>query len=408
MAAVHGAGRRAIAKALVVAEVALSLVLLAGAGLLMRSVAQFAAAPLTSQAGRLITMKISLPGKAYANDDRKIRFYTNLTDSLRALPDFRQAVLSTGIPVWGGQGLNVLEVQGHSPPAPGASPYDTGVMSVSMDYFAVAGPALERGRPFDSRDREDSERVAIVNDALVAKYFLHENPLGRHIRVRDEKAANPWLTVVGVVANQKTATVYQEMAWVERPALYRPFRQEPSAHANLLINTNQPAARVGAIVQRETARLDPSVAVDDVQTMQHLLDRFILAYPRFRTALLGGFAAIALLLAAVGLYGVLAQLVSQRTQEIAVRIALGARSSDVLAAIVKEGMLLVFAGLVLGLGGVWLLTRFLAALLYGVRAMDPLILIGVCGVLTAASLLATYIPARRAASVDPMVALRYE
>jgi putative ABC transport system permease protein len=246
--------------------------------------------------------------------------------------------------------------------------------------------------------------VAIVNQSLVKEYFAGENPLGQHIRLLDESGANPWLTIVGVVANQKSVTVYREMAWVERPTLYRPFRQQPAAGMNLMAASNLSAARVGDIVQRQTARLDPSVAVDEVQTMEHLLDRHILAYPQ----LLGAFAALALLLAAVGLYGVLAQLVAQRTQEIGVRMALGARTTDVLAATMKEGMLLVGAGVALGLGGAWLLTRFLAALLYGVQATDPLILAGVSGILILASLLAIYIPARRAAGVDPMVALRYE
>jgi putative ABC transport system permease protein len=407
-AGTHGAGRRAVAKGLLVAEVALSLVLLVGAGLLMRSVARFEAAPFTSQAERLITMTLSLPAKAYATNDQKIRFYTQLIDGLRALPALRQPVLATRIPVWGGDGLSVLEVEGRPAPSPGRAPHDTGVLAISPEYFAVVGPALEEGRPFDSRDSERSQPVAIVNQSLVKEYFAGENPLGQHIRLLDESGANPWLTIVGVVANQKSVTVYREMAWVERPTLYRPFRQQPAAGMNLMAASNLSAARVGDIVQRQTARLDPSVAVDEVQTMEHLLDRHILAYPHFRAQLLGAFAALALLLAAVGLYGVLAQLVAQRTQEIGVRMALGARTTDVLAATMKEGMLLVGAGVALGLGGAWLLTRFLAALLYGVQAMDPLILAGVSGILILASLLAIYIPARRAAGVDPMVALRYE
>jgi len=167
-------------------------------------------------------------------------------------------------------------------------------------------------------------------------------------------------------------------------------------------------ARLGDLVEKLVSGIDPSVPVGDVRTMQQILDKEFLAYPRFRAVLLGGFAALALLLAAVGLYGVLAQLVAQRTREIGVRMALGARSNDVLAAIIREGMLLVGTGVVFGLGASWLLTRFLAALLYGVEAMDPLILAGVSAVLILVALLATYIPARRAASVDPMVALRYE
>jgi putative ABC transport system permease protein len=211
-----------------------------------------------------------------------------------------------------------------------------------------------------------------------------------------------------VIANEKRSTVYQEMSWVETPTVYRPITQQAPSSAHLLIRTMASDTRLGDLVQKLVSGIDPSVPVADVRTMQQILDKEFLAYPRFRALLLGGFAALALLLAAVGLYGVLAQLVAQRTQEIGVRMALGARSTDVLAAIVKEGMLLVGAGVIFGLGATWLLTRFLAALLYGVEAMDPLILAGVSAVLILASLLAIYIPARRAASVDPMVALRYE
>jgi predicted permease len=406
--ATQTAGRRALAKALVVAEIALSLVLLVGAGLLIRSVAQFASAPLTPGAECLITMTVSLPSKSYSTNDQKIRFFTQLIDSLRSLPDVRQALLTTAIPLWGGQGLNVLEVEGHPATSPGAALHDTGVASISPEYLAVVGPSLERGRPFDSRDGEQSQLVAIVNDALMKKYFTNEDPLGRHIRLFEEGVANPWLTIVGIAANQKHRTVYQEMAWAETPMFYRPFRQEPAASVNLMISSRQPAARVGAAVQSQAARIDPSVPVGDVQTMQHLLDRQFLAYPRFRTALFGGFAALALLLAVVGLYGVLAQLVAQRTQEIGVRMALGARTTDVLRAMVTEGMLLVMAGVGLGLFATWFLTRSLAALLYGVKPADPLTLIGVCSVLILAALCATYIPARRAARVDPMAALRCE
>ncbi len=407
-AATYGIGRRALAKALVLVEVALCLVLLTGAGLLMRSVARFASAPLTAGAERLMAMTLNLPKKSYESDDQKIHFFTQLADSLHSLPELGQAALSTRPPLWGGDGMHVIEVEGRPAPAPGMAVHDTGVMAISPGYFAVVGPALQEGRPFDSRDGEHSQPVAIVDQALVEKYFLDENPLGRHIRLFDESGKNPWLTIVGVAANQKHGTVYREMAWDESPTLYRPFRQRPAGHVNLMVSSNQPASRVGNIVQRQAARLDPSVAVDDAQTMQQLLDHQFLAYPRFRAQLLGTFAGLALLLAAVGLYGVLAQLVAQRTKEIGVRMALGARSTDVLAAMLREGMLLAGAGVVFGLGAAWLLTRFLTALLYGVQATDPLILAGVSAVLLLVSLLAVYVPARRASSVDPMVALRYE
>lgn len=405
--ATQGGGRRALAKALVVGEVALSLVLLVGAGLLIRSVAQFASAPLERGAERLITMKVSLPPKTYSTNEKKVQFYTQLMERLHSLADVSQAELATSVPLWG-SGMDVLEVQGHATPAPGAALHDTGRVSISPKYFNLVGPPIEKGRPFDSQDAQKSLQVAIVNDALVKKYFANENPLGRQIRLSEEGGGNPWLTIVGVVANQKHGTVYREMAWDESPILYQPFDQNPADSVNLMIRSRETAAGVGTLVQNQMARLDPSVPVSDIQTLQHLLDHQFLAYPRFRTALLSGFAVLALLLAVIGLYGVLAQLVAQRTQEIGVRMALGARTTDVLAAMMREGMLLVAAGIALGLLGAWLATRSLGALLYGVKAMDPVTIIGVSLVLMLAALCATYIPARRAAGVDPMVALRNE
>jgi len=195
---------------------------------------------------------------------------------------------------------------------------------------------------------------------------------------------------------------------VETPTVYRAITQDAPRSAHLLIRTAESDRRLGDVVRTSVAAIDPSVPVDDVRTMQQVLDKEYLAYPRFRAVVLGGFAAFALLLAVVGLYGVLAQLVARRTPEIGVRMALGARASDVLAAILKEGVVLVGAGVALGLGAAWVLMRFLAALLFGVQAVDPWILAGVSGVLMAASALAIYIPGRRAAGVDPMVALRCE
>jgi putative ABC transport system permease protein len=404
--ATQGGGRRAVAKALVVGEVALSLVLLVGAGLLVRSFASFASAPFRPGTEQLIMMTVHLPAKTYSTSDEKLRFYTQLVDNLRSLADTHQVLLTTNNPLWGGAD-GVLEVQGRPGPTPGAAPHDTDNASISPDYFSVVGPSLERGRPFDARDNERSQPVAIVNEALAKKYFPHEDPLGRHIRLLSEASTSPWLTIVGVVANQKSHTVYQEMAWLENPIVYRPFRQDPFASMKLLIRSHQSAERVGALVQNQTVRLDPSVPVTDIQTLQHFLHRFLI-YPRFRTALLGGFASLALLLAVIGLYGVLAQLVAQRTQEIGVRMALGARTTDILAAIMREGMLLVVAGVGLGVFAAWSITNSLAALLYGVKATDPLTLIGVSTVLILAALWATYVPARRAAHVDPINALRHE
>ncbi len=407
--AARGRGRQALGKGLVVAEVTLSLVLLVGAGLLIESVSHFASPPLGFPPDRLVTMSIGLPSKTYATNEQRTRFLARVTERLRTIPEAQSVSLSSALPVRGTPGFAILEIEGHTTPDPRSALHDVGEASVSAGYFSAIGISLLKGRLFGSSDREQTQPVAIVNDALVRKYFAsNEDPIGQHMRYFGEPGPNPWLTIVGVTADEKRSTVYQEMSWVETPTVYRPITQQAPGSPHVLIRTMASDTRLGETVQKLVASLDPNVPVVDVRTVQQILNKEFLAYPRFRAALVGAFAALALLLAAVGLYGVLAQLVAQRTQEIGIRMALGARTTDVLAAIVREGMLPVGAGLAFGLGAALLLTRFLAALLYGVQAADPLILTGVSAVLLLVALLATYIPARRAASVDPMVALRNE
>ena len=265
------------------------------------------------------------------------------------------------------------------------------------------------GRAFGSGDREGTAAVAIVNDALAKKYFSDENPIGRRIRFFNEpEAANPWVTVVGVVANERRTTPYEEMTWADAPVVYRPLAQQaPLNDVALLVRPRTGGKGIAATIEQQIAQLDPGVVVGGVETAQHLIDRYV-AHPRFRAVLLGSFAGIALMLAVVGLYAVLSQLVVHRTHEIGVRMALGAQRRDVLALIVKEGMLLAVLGTAGGLVAASWLTRFLSSLLFGVRAGDPVTLSAVSVLLLAATFLATYLPAKRAASIDPLIALRCE
>jgi predicted permease len=310
--------------------------------------------------------------------------------------------------VRGVQGFNALSIDGLPKTNPGSSVPDVGLNAVTPEYFPVAGIRIERGRNFGAFDREHAEPVAIVNEALARKFFPNEDPVGKRVRVGDQEKTNPWLTIVGVVANERRSTVYDEMAWVDTPTLYRPLAQNVFDPVNLIFRSR--VGQTGVVaneIRKRIATLDPGFPVGRIDTVQHLLAGY-LAYPRFRARLLAGFAGLALLLAVVGLYGLLAQTVTQRTREIGIRMALGAERRDVLAMIAKQAVLLTVTGVVLGLVSVWGLTRLLKALLYGVSATDPATLSCVTMALLVSAILAACLPAKRATRVDPIISLRYE
>jgi putative ABC transport system permease protein len=393
------------AKALVTVEVALSIVLLVGAFLLMQSVERFAAAPLGFQASGLMMLSIKPPSNEYASPERRIELYQRILNNLRSVAGLEGAAFTTVLPLRGSQGFGVLVIEGHPAPAPSTSVHDIAQQAISDSYMRMMRLPLRRGREFDSRDSQRGPKVAIVNEALARKYFPHEDPVGRHIRILGEP--NDWLTIVGVAQDEKRATVYQEMGWVDPPIVYRPLEQQAPATANLLIRAVNKSALGATSVQRRIQKVDPSVFVGKPEEVESLVSEY-LRYPRFRATLLGAFAGVAMVLAVVGLYGVLSQLVSQRTHEIGIRMALGAEQSDVLRMVIGQGLRLALIGVAIGIGGALGLTRFLSSLLYGVTPTDPLTFIVVALILIAVALLACYIPARRAAKVDPMVALRYE
>ncbi len=400
-----GTAKHRLAKVLIVAEVVLSIVLLVGAGLLMRSVARLTSAPVGFQTARLLMLPVSPPPKAYTKDEQRIELYQRILDNVHSLPGLQDAALSTAVPLRGGRGFNALLIEGRPAPTSQTAVHDIEQQAISDAYLRLMGIPFRGGREFDSRDSPQAAKVAIVNDALAHKYFPQENPIGKHIRIFGEP--DVWLTIVGITGDEKRTTVYQEMGWIDSPIVYRPLAQQPPSSANLLIRTRADQIAIGTTVQQEVLKIDPGVFIGKPETVEHLISGYF-KYPRFRATLLGAFALIALLLAVIGLYGVLSQLVAQRTQEIGVRMALGAQKKDVLAMIVKEGMLLAGLGIGLGLLLASFLVRFVGSLLYGVAPQDPATLCIVSIVLLSAAFLATYLPARRAATIDPMAALRYE
>jgi len=392
-----------LGRAMVAAEMALSVVLLAGAGLLMESVLRMGSADLGFATTGLVSASIMLPDGPYRDADARIRLYRKLQQGVAALPGVEAAAIASSSPP-DGAGTDTLQVFGKLKP-PGLLRHDVIQVWIDADYFRTLGTRIATGRAFDAHDVKDSAAVAIVDEALAREYFPNADPIARRIQVAGEKS--PWLTVIGIAATQKRTTVYQEMQWVAQPTVFRPFTQGVPPGMALLVRVGSDDLRVSAAIRGVAASIDSGVAIGDVRTMRQRLAVY-LAYPRFRAVVFGGFAAFALLLAVVGLHGVLGQLVSQRTQEIGVRMALGARPADVARMIAGQGGAPVLAGLAIGIGCALSLGRYLASMLYEVKPQDPVTLACVSVTLLAAAAVAMALPARRAARTDPMTALRQE
>jgi putative ABC transport system permease protein len=397
-------GSQRLSRLLVAAEMALSVILLASASLLLRSVLSFGSAPLGFAVDGVVAANGSLPPQRYPEAERKAAFYDQLQRRLAGLPGIASAALASTLPPYG-LGLSAIEIQG-KPVPPDARRHDVGEAAVAPDYFSVFEVPLRRGRVFTSQDLPRSDQVAIVNEELAREYFPDQDPLGRQIRV-DDVPQRAWLTIVGIVGNERRPTVFHEMSWIEQPALYRPLSQNPRIDFSIAVRGAARPSGLGHTIEQAVASVDPEAAVGEVQSMRSRLAPY-LKYPQFRAVVLAAFSALAILHAAIGLYGVLAQFVAQRTREIGVRMALGAEGRNIVALVAKKGGLPVFAGLLLGLASSLALTRSLSNLLYGVSPDDPLTFAAVVLVMFAAASLAMIVPARRASRVDPMIALRSE
>jgi len=278
---------------------------------------------------------------------------------------------------------------------------------VDDNFLQVMGVPLLQGRSFDTRDHGNTQPVAIINQALAIRYFPSQDAIGRQVKLGLPDDSKPWLTIVGVVGNVKTQTVFQEMGYVEPPAVYRPMSQEPAASISLLVRTKDDPNTLTSPVREKLLALDKEATLANVKTMEERLSE-LQSQPRFRTFLLTAFAALALVLAALGIYGVLLQSVVRRTKEIGVRMALGATRESVMQMILGHALRIVLVGLVLGLVATLSLARTVAGLLYNVSPANPAILAAVSTILVCVAMLASYLPARRATSIDPLNALRSE
>jgi putative ABC transport system permease protein len=398
----HGAHR--LRSLLVVGEIALSITLLIAAGLLTRSFVRLTEVPLGFEPHDVLLANVwrSLrfsTHNARRNEALESAFFHEVLERVGSLPGVKEAAVTSHFPLGSVTGLGLgasLTVRGTQ-----ATRFPKiYVSSISPDYFSTMGIRLLKGRFFSEEDVPSAPGVVILNQSLARALFHRRDPLGRQVSFGEKQ---PWNRVVGVVADTRNTALAQQ-PW---PEIYLPYPQQPRPFMTLVVRAKGKPLPLAESIRKAVQSVDKDQPVSNVQTMDELIAKS--ATPeRFRTLLLGLFAMLSVVLAAVGIYGVIAYSVSQRTHEIGVRVALGAQTSDVLRHVMWQGMTLASIGVAVGMGGAVGLTRFLSGLLYGVKPTDPLTFIVVSLLLTAVALLACYIPARRATKVDPMVALRHE
>lgn len=413
-----GHRRRRIGSLLVVLEVALALVLLAGGGLMLKSFVRLTDVDPGFDPHNVLRLDLSLPGPRYAKPQQQVRFYGDLIERIKALPGVETVGATTQTPLSPGDNWGLFSIEGRPAPAPGQETA-AAMRSVNSEYFRVMRIPLKMGRYFTDADARIALPVmrffeqqpypehynepqpapaVIINETMARMYFPDDDPLGKRIRI----IASPWLTIVGVVGDIHHSGLNTK----PNPEMYLSDLQQPSGSLAVMVRTSGDPLMLAAAVREQVMAVDKDQPVA-ITTMDQIFSDSV-GGQRFNMLLLTIFGALALGLAVVGVFGVINYSVAQRTQEIGIRIALGAKASDILRLVVGQGMSLALVGVAIGLGGAFALTRLISGLLFGVSPTDPITFSAVSLLLTNVALLASYVPARRAMRVDPMVALRYE
>jgi putative ABC transport system permease protein len=392
-----------ISPALVIGELALTLALLAGAGLLIKSFLRLLAVDPGYDPENLLTMILPLDGAKYQTGSPQLKsFHQEALARIQATPGVKAVATGSGLPLTGRSGGAFLNIEGREP-VPGWSQPIVEVSDISPDYFRVMGMRLRAGRGFMEQDNKNAPRVVIINEILARRYFSGEDPIGKRI-FYGNRPNQPRYTIVGVAADVKRFGLEAEVL----PEIYQPYSQvENGGFMRLAVRTDGDQLDWVAAVRRQIWAIDADQPIIDVMTMNQRLAESV-APRRFQMLLFGVFATVALMLAVVGVYGVISYSVSRRAHEIGVRMALGAQSRDVLTMVIRHGVSLALVGVALGLGAALALTRVMKNLLFNVSATDPATFASIALLLVGVALIASYIPARRATKVNPLVALKYE
>ena len=394
------AGARRLRNVFVATEIAVSLVLLIGAGLLVRSFLDLRGNDLGFRMDHTVTARVSIPPDKYTEGAQVIGFYNRLMESVRKLPGVEAAGMVSALPLGGRFSDAALDIVGR-PPTAGPAMDAALIRFADAQYFGVLGINVLQGRGIEDRDGANSQRVVVISESMARRFWPQGSPVGEHLKVYMGIDQRPW-EVVGVVNDVRFA-----IASEPEPTIYFPYAQYPYRFMVLTVRTHTDPKTMIESISGAARSIDPDQPLSQIRTLDELMTRVLVPW-RFSMTLIGSFAALALVLAAAGIYGVISYTVGQRTNEIGIRMTLGAQRGDVLRMILRQGMGVVLAGIAVGLVGAFYLTRFMVTQLYNVRPTDAVTFVTIPVVLTTVALVASYIPARRATKVDPIVALRYE